>query len=185
MLHFIIQRGIFRSFQTTLQSHHVLKSRANFSTNEKQSQNQTHLINAIFPALGVSYGMVELFGPAVCSCCDRSEISLWFADSHLKIALLLVIIADYSASPQGRFIMVHNNSEICAMHDRHYGVTFQNGAKETLGGGMLDAVTFQDGAVSEPKNRRISQTDSPLSRFPSLRPGHRQPNNSIKKRLFP
>lgn len=29
-------------------------------------------------------------------------------------------------------------------HDRHYGVTFQNGTKQMLG--MLDAVMFQEGA---------------------------------------
>ena len=45
------------------------------------------------------------------------------------------------------------------MHDRHYGVTFQNGAKETLG--MLDAVTFQDAQFRDPKTDAFPKPTAP------------------------
>ena len=72
-----------------------------------------------------------------------------------------ILITDYSASRQRRFKMVQNKSAKRAGHYRHYGVTFQNGAKPTLG--MLDPVTYRYGTDLEPTGRTTPYFD--LSRL--------------------
>ena len=70
------------------------KSLANFATNEKQNQNQLHLVHTIFPAPWVSSqvtawnsgGFIVLFVPIVIAWLAKLTW-YWFLDSHFKTSL--------------------------------------------------------------------------------------------------
>ena len=101
-------------------------------------------------------------GSQVSGLCSTAKYPIESRNKRIKPTL----ITDYSASPQRRFKMVQNKSVKRAGHYRYYGVTFQYGAKQTLG--MLDLVTYRYST-----DFGTHKTDNHLFRSQPLGTGHR------------